>query len=124
MRAGDGRLWQGILTNSTGGYDGYFAGTDPATSTQATEFTDDAVGYMKCFLMRQGWKLHCIKQLIYNTFNKTAAQDVQKARWCRKRNKIILVGNVKQKQHKALLDKSFINRRLGMTTWEIHAKVK
>ena len=54
MRAGDGRLWQGILPNSTGGYDGYFAGTYPAASTRVTDFADDAARYMKCFLMRQG----------------------------------------------------------------------
>ena len=42
MRVGDGQLWQGILPNITGGYNGFFAGTDPATSTWVTEFADNA----------------------------------------------------------------------------------
>ena len=74
--------------------------------------------------MRQGWKIHCIKRLICKTLDKTAAQDAQKARWCSKRNKVILAGNVKQEQHEALLDKRFIKRRLGMTAWEIEAELK
>ena len=79
---------------------------------------------MKCFLTRQGWKLHFIKRLICKNFDETSAQDAQKARWCSKRNKVISAGNVKQEQREELLDKRFISRRLGMTTWEIEVEVK
>ena len=51
MRAGDVRLWQGILPNSSGDYNGHFSGMDPDASIRATEFADDSAGCMKCFLM-------------------------------------------------------------------------
>ena len=124
MRAGNGRLWQGILPNSTRGYDGYFAGTDPAASTQATEFTDVTAEYMKCYLMRQGWNSTVLNDSSARVSKKRRLKTLKRRDGAAKGIKSFQRSNVKQEQHDALLDKSFINRRLGITTWEINAEVK
>ena len=53
MRAGNSRLWQGILRNRNGSYDGFFPGIDPVALERAMEFAEDPAGYIKCFLVRQ-----------------------------------------------------------------------
>ena len=41
MRAGNSRLWQGILRNRNGSYDGFFPGIHPVALERAMEFAED-----------------------------------------------------------------------------------
>ena len=122
--AGKIRLWQCIIQNRNGGYDGYFPGTDPMATKRASELADDPSGYLKCFLLRQGWTMGSIKKLICKSFDEESARNANLARWDRKLNKVISGGDVLHAEHNAALDASFINRDLGRTDYERSQDVK
>ena len=124
MMAGKVWLWQCIFQNRNGGYDGYFPGTDPMATKKASELADDPAGYLKCFLLRQGWTLACIKKLITKSFDEESAKNANLAKWDRKNNRVISGGDVLHAEHNAALDNSFINRDLGRTDYERSQDVK
>ena len=73
------------------------------------EFAEDLAGYyIKCFLARQGWKLECIKKLICKSFDNTAADNANKAKWDKKRNKVISGASMKHADHNKRLDTSLL----------------
>ena len=119
MKVGHQRLWQGIFANHFGGYTGFFPGTDQAATDLAVEIAGDLAVYLKCYLMRQGWKMITFKKLIKKSFDETAADNAQLAKWDSNRGKLISGALVKQAQHNAMLDKSFIDQNLGRAKWEI-----
>ena len=116
--AGKIRLWQCIIQNRSGGYEGYFPGTDPLATKRASELADDPAGYLKCFLLKQGWTMASIKKLICKSFDEESARNANLAKWDRKLNKVISGGDVLHAEHNAALDASFINRDLGKTEYE------
>ena len=116
--AGKVRLWQCIIQNRNGEYDGYFPGTDPMTKKRASELVDDPAGYLKCFLLKQGWTMPGIERLIYQSFDKESARNANLARWDRKLNKVISGRNDLHAEHNAAFDASFINQDLGRTEYE------
>lgn len=124
MMVGHQRLWQGIFGNHSGGYTGFFPGTDQAANDLAIEIAGDLAGYLKCYLTRQGWKMVTIKQLIIKSFDEMAADDAQLAKWDSSRGKLISGASVKQAQHNAVLDHSYIDRSLGLASWEIAREAK
>ena len=70
---------------------------------------------MKCYIIRQGWRLDTIKKLICKSFGETATDNANLARWDNMNGKLITGGVIKQVKHNAKLDVSFIDRSLGRT---------
>ena len=122
MKAGSSWLWQGILLNQSGTYNGFSPGTDPVATEQAIEFAEDPGGTIKCFLVRQGWRIESIKKLICKSFDKVPANMANLAKWDKKRNKVISGAAKHHADHNARLDASFIDRTLGRTSYEIKAQ--
>ena len=118
MKAGRSRLWQCILPDRHGGYTGYFPGTDPAALAQATNMASDPAGYLKCYLIRQGWKMQSIRKLIQKSFTEEHAENSRLAKWDKAMQQVISGASICHAEHNAALDASFIDRSLGQTQWE------
>ena len=118
MKAGRSRLWQCILPDRHGGYTGYFPGTDPAALSQATNMASDPAGYLKCYLIRQGWKMQSIRKLIQKSFTEEHAENSRLAKWDKANQRVISGASIRHAEHNAALDASFIDRSLGQTQWE------
>ena len=115
LGAGKVRSWQYIIQNRNGRYDGYFPGTDPMSTKCASELVDNPAGYLKCFLLKQGWTMPSIEKLICRSFDKESVRNTNIARWDRELNKVIPGGDVLHAEHNTALDASFINQGLGKT---------
>ena len=66
----------------------------------------------------------CITKLIYKSFDKESARNVNIERWDRKLKKAISGGGVLNAEHNTALDVSFINQDLGRTQYEYSQDVK
>ena len=83
------RLWQAIQLNCLGGYDLFFLRTDPLATRCAMDITNDPAGWVKCFLMQQGWKMDSIKKLIHKAFDEESTRNANLAPWDQKTQRVI-----------------------------------
>ena len=111
-------LFQGIYQGYGGVWIAFFSGQHPDVEEMATSWCQDLAATLRFYLQRQGWKLETIRQLIRKSFTEMAADSASRAKYDKKTGKIVSGAAIQHAAHNAALDKSFINRNLGLTSWE------
>ena len=110
-----------MFKDSAGGYAGYLPGTGLIAASHATEWAANLSAHLKFFLMKQGWTLDTIKKLINKSFGHVVAKSANKAKWDRQIKTVISSPLIRQAEHNADLDSTFIDQNMGLASWEREA---
>ena len=115
-------LIQGIFREGDGSFRAFYAGDDEGVKVLVGPLLSDLAGNLRFYLQRQGWKWDTINHLIKKSFTPTAAHNARLARYDKRTKRVISGAAVRHEQDLAVLDKSFVRRDLGLTSWERREK--
>ena len=120
--AGRTRVFQAILLGREGKYVGFHSGIDKVAETMAIEIGEDVGSWLKIMLIKQGWKMECIADLIGKSFTPEAANSASLAKYDKAKGKVISGSQVKRMAgHAAMAKAGIIDRTLGYTPSEREA---
>ena len=115
-------LFQGIFREADGSFRAFYAGDDEGVKIRVGPLLSDLAGNLRFYLQRQGWKWDTINHLIKKSFTPTAAHNARLARYDKRTRRVISGAAVRHEQDLAVLDRSFVRRDLGLTSWERREK--
>lgn len=115
-------LFQGLFREADGSFRAFYAGDDAGVKARVAPLLSDLAGNLRFYLQRQGWKWDTINHLIKKSFTPTAAHNARLARYDKKTGRVISGAAVRHEQDLAVLDRSFVRRDLGLTSWERREK--
>ena len=116
------RLFQAILMGNDGHYLAFFSNINELSVSMASDIGRDVGAWLKIYLLKQGWKMSSVQQLIKKSFSPEAADSASRARLDKKTGRILSGSDISRMEaNRAMDEMGIINRMLGYTESELAA---
>ena len=116
------RLFQAILMGNDGHYLAFFSNINELSVSMASDIGRDVGAWLKIYLLKQGWKMSSVQQLIKKSFSPEAADSASRARLDKKTGRILSGSDISRMEANRAMDElGIINRMLGYTESELAA---